>query len=49
MRRYPADQVTFGSRADVFQAEIVAQVRTPGANPAGGAADVALIAPRPDR
>ena len=31
------------SRADVFQADIVAQVRAPGANPAHGAADVALM------
>ena len=41
---FPADQVTFGSRADAFQADIVAQVRTAGANPAAGAADVALLA-----
>src|SRR5262245_3483357 len=40
---FPADQVTFGSRADAFQADIVAQVRTPGANPAAGGADVALL------
>lgn len=37
------DQVTFGSRADVFQADIVAQVRAPGANPPGGDADIALM------
>jgi NAD(P) transhydrogenase subunit alpha len=34
---------TLGSRADVFAADIVAQVRTPGANPANGAADVAAF------
>jgi NAD(P) transhydrogenase subunit alpha len=37
------DQVTFGDRAEVFQADIVAQVRTPGANPVNGGADVALM------
>ena len=37
------DQVAFGSRAEVFEADIVAQVRAPGANPANGAADVALM------
>jgi proton-translocating NAD(P)+ transhydrogenase subunit alpha len=37
------DQVVFGSRQEVFEADIVAQVRTPGANPAHGAADVALM------
>ena len=37
------DQVAFGSRAEVFEADIVAQVRAPGANPATGAADVALM------
>jgi len=38
-----ADQATVGSRADVFQSEIVAVVRTLGANPSHGAADVSLI------
>ena len=38
-----ADQATIGSRADVFQSEIVAAVRTLGANPSHGAADVSLI------
>src|SRR5262245_56797578 len=37
------DQVAFGSRAEVFEADIVAQVRAPGANPANGAADAALM------
>lgn len=37
------DQVTFGSRADVFQSDILAQVRAPGANPSGGDADIALM------
>jgi NAD(P) transhydrogenase subunit alpha len=39
-----ADVATIGSRSDVFQAEIIAQVRTPGSNPTGGAADIALPA-----
>jgi len=34
---------TLGSRVDVFAADIVAQVRTPGANPTNGAADVAAF------
>src|SRR6187431_775851 len=38
-----ADQATIGSRADVFQSEIVTAVRTLGANPSHGAADVSLI------
>jgi NAD(P) transhydrogenase subunit alpha len=37
------DQVTFGSRTEVFQADLVAQVRTAGANPAGAAAEIALL------
>jgi NAD(P) transhydrogenase subunit alpha len=40
---YIEQQATLGSRADVFEAEIVAQVRTPGANTSTGAADVALL------
>ena len=36
-------QARVGSRADVFRAEIVAMVRTPGANPASGAADAAML------
>ena len=40
---FVAAGATVGSRADVFQCEIIAQVRAPGANPAGGAADVALM------
>jgi proton-translocating NAD(P)+ transhydrogenase subunit alpha len=37
------DQVAFGSRAEVFDADIIALVRAPGANPAHGPADVALM------
>jgi NAD(P) transhydrogenase subunit alpha len=37
------DQVTFADRAEVFRSDLVAQVRAPGANPAGGAADVELM------
>jgi NAD(P) transhydrogenase subunit alpha len=40
---YIDQKATIGSRADVFQADIVAQVRTPGANPARGADDTALM------
>lgn len=40
---YVEQQATIGTRADVFQADIVAMVRTPGANPATGAADVAAM------
>lgn len=40
---YTAQQATVGSRADVFGADIVAMVRTPGANTAAGAADVPLF------
>ncbi len=40
---YIEQKATIGSRAEVFQADIVAMVRAPGANPAGGDADVALI------
>jgi len=40
---YLEQKATIGSRADVFQCEIVAQVRTPGANPPGGAADTAAM------
>jgi NAD(P) transhydrogenase subunit alpha len=36
---------TIGTRADVFAADIVAQVRTPGANPAAGQADLPLLRP----
>ncbi|MCC7007201.1 MAG: Re/Si-specific NAD(P)(+) transhydrogenase subunit alpha [Acidobacteria bacterium] len=34
---------TLGSRADVFQADVVTMVRTPGANPSAGAPDVDLL------
>src|SRR5215467_14348709 len=34
-------EATLGSRADAFAADILAQVRTAGANPTNGAADVA--------
>ncbi len=37
------DQVTFADRAEVFQCDLIAQVRTPGANPPGGQADVELM------
>ena len=37
------DQVTLADRAEVFQADILAQVRTPGANPVNGAADISLM------
>ena len=40
-----ADSATLGSRADVFQADIVAQVRTPGSNAAAGDADLPLLRP----
>jgi NAD(P) transhydrogenase subunit alpha len=40
---YTEQQATIGSRDDVFGADIVAQVRTPGANPPGASADVALM------
>jgi NAD(P) transhydrogenase subunit alpha len=38
-------QAALGSRAEVFEADIVAAVRTPGANPVTGAADIALMRP----
>lgn len=45
---YAEQQVALVSRDEVFaSADIVAQVRTPGANPHGGALDVALM--RPDQ
>ena len=37
------DQVTLADRAEVFQADILAQVRAPGANPVNGAADISLM------
>jgi NAD(P) transhydrogenase subunit alpha len=40
---YLEQKATIGSRSDVFQCDIVAQVRTPGSNPAGGGADLALM------
>jgi NAD(P) transhydrogenase subunit alpha len=40
---YVDQKATIGSRADVFACDIVAQVRTPGANPAGADADIALM------
>jgi NAD(P) transhydrogenase subunit alpha len=42
---YTAQQARIGSRADAFGADIVAMVRTPGANAAGGAADTAQFRP----
>jgi NAD(P) transhydrogenase subunit alpha len=38
-----ADQATIGSRADIFTAELVAAVRTPGANASHGMADLGLM------
>jgi NAD(P) transhydrogenase subunit alpha len=38
---YAEQQAVVGTRADAFSADILAQVRAPGANPAAGAADVA--------
>ena len=38
-------QATIGSRQDVFQADLVAQVRTVGANPRAGTADLTLMRP----
>jgi NAD(P) transhydrogenase subunit alpha len=40
-----AGHATLGSRADVFQCDIVATVRTPGANPANGSSDLPLLRP----
>jgi NAD(P) transhydrogenase subunit alpha len=40
---YTAEQATVGSRRDAFATDIVAQVRTLGANPGAGAADLALF------
>lgn len=42
---YADQQATIGSRADVFECDIVAQVRTPGANPPGADTDVAAMRP----
>jgi NAD(P) transhydrogenase subunit alpha len=38
---YSSQQARIGSRADVFAADVIAMVRTPGANPSQGAADAA--------
>ena len=40
---YAEQQAALGTRAEAFDADIVAQVRAPGANPAHGAADVAML------
>jgi proton-translocating NAD(P)+ transhydrogenase subunit alpha len=40
---YVDQKATIGSRADVFGADIVAMVRTPGANPVNGSADLSLL------
>ena len=40
---YVEQHATVGSRDDIFQSDIVAMVRTPGANPDHGAADVARL------
>ena len=39
------DQAKIGSRADVFSSDLVAVVRTPGANPSNGMADLDLMRP----
>src|SRR4029450_10644768 len=41
--RYSSAGASVGSRNDVFQSDIVAQVRSPGANPVNGAADTAMF------
>lgn len=40
---YVEQKALIGSRPDVFQCDIVAQVRAPGANPGGADADIALM------
>jgi NAD(P) transhydrogenase subunit alpha len=40
---YAEQKAELGSRADAFAADIVAQVRTVGSNPAAGAADLPLL------
>jgi NAD(P) transhydrogenase subunit alpha len=40
---YVEQKASVGSRTDVFSCDIVAQVRTPGANPPGGVADAAMM------
>ena len=40
---YTEQQAAIGSRADVFQSDIIVQVRTLGANPIAGRADLNLI------
>jgi len=40
---YTEQQAVVGTRADAFSADILAQVRAPGANPSAGAADVAAF------
>jgi H+-translocating NAD(P) transhydrogenase subunit alpha len=42
---YVDQKATIGSRADVFAADLVAMVRTPGANPSRGDADVSAMKP----
>ena len=42
---YVEQRARLGSREEVFACEIVAMVRTPGANPDAGAADVAAMQP----
>jgi NAD(P) transhydrogenase subunit alpha len=39
------DQTAIGSRADAFRADVVVQVRTPGANLPGAAGDLELLRP----
>jgi NAD(P) transhydrogenase subunit alpha len=42
---YLEQKATIGSRAEAFAADIVVMVRTPGANPVNGNADIGLLRP----
>jgi NAD(P) transhydrogenase subunit alpha len=42
---YREEQATITSRSDVFAADILAQVRAPGANPSAGLADIGQLRP----
>jgi H+-translocating NAD(P) transhydrogenase subunit alpha len=44
---YQEQQAVLGSRGEVFQSDLLAMVRSPGANPDNGAADISLL--RPDQ
>jgi H+-translocating NAD(P) transhydrogenase subunit alpha len=43
--QYVSRGARIGSRSDVFQADVIAQVRSLGANPADGRADLAMLRP----